>query len=66
MKHEIQPPKCGLFPAVDRKHLQAGITQQYETEMAAKIKAEMWDQIFLHIALFFYYLTFAYMVLFEW
>jgi hypothetical protein len=66
MKHEIQPPKCGVFPKVDRRYLQMGINQESQIEMAAKRKAEMLNQIGLHVALFILYLTFAYMVLFEW
>jgi len=59
-----QSQKCGLFPTVDKRHLQAGISQEYQARLEADQRAAFIENVghFLMIASFwstlFYFMFF--------
>jgi hypothetical protein len=59
-----QSPKCGLFPTVDKKHLQAGISQEYQAEIKAESTRNMINDICVWLLIATFQASFAYLVLF--
>jgi len=59
-----QSPKCGSFPAVDKKHLQAGISQEYQAEIRAERTRNLINNIGVLLIIAVFHSLFAYLVLF--
>jgi len=59
-----QSPKCGLFPTVDKRHLQEGISQERQAEIKKQQVANLINDVgvlFCHMAfwaMFFFSLLF--------
>ena len=59
-----QSPKCGLFPTVDKRHLQEGISQEQKSEIKKQSIGDIINGagvIFFHMflwAMFFFSLFF--------
>jgi hypothetical protein len=59
-----QSPKCGLFPTVDKRHLQEGISQEQKSEIKKQSIGDIINNagvIFFHMffwAMFFFSLLF--------
>jgi hypothetical protein len=64
-QHKMQhSPKCGLFPTVDKRHLEEGMRQEYQAQLKAEQRAAFINNVghFLMIASFwstlFYFMFF--------
>jgi len=60
--HQLQ--KCGSFPTVDKKYLQAGISQEYQDEMRAESNRNMINDVCVWLLIATFQAAFAYLVLF--
>lgn len=56
--------KCGLFPTVDKRHLQAGISQEYQAELKAESTRNLINNIGVLLLIATFQAAFAYLVLF--
>jgi hypothetical protein len=47
-------PKCGLFPTVDKRHLEEGMRQEYQAQLKAEQRAAFIENVghFLLVAVF--------------
>lgn len=47
-------PKCGLFPTVDKRHLEEGMRQEYQAQLKAEQRAAFINNVahFLLVAVF--------------
>jgi len=59
-----QSPKCGSFPTVDKRHLQAGISQEYQAEIKAERTRNMINNIGVLLLIATFQAAFAYFLLF--
>ena len=59
-----QSPKCGSFPTVDKRHLQAGISQEYQAEIKAESTRNLINNIGVLLLILIFQSLFAYLVLF--
>lgn len=59
-----QSPKCGLFPTVDKRHLQTGITQEYQAELRSQSFNNMINDICIWLLIATFQGAFIYLVLF--
>jgi hypothetical protein len=59
-----QSPKCGLFPTVDKKHLQAGISQEYQAEIKAESTRNLINNIGVLLLIATFQASLAYLILF--
>ena len=59
-----QSQKCGLFPTVDKRHLQAGISQEYQAEIKAESNRNMLNDIGVWLIIATFQASLAYLILF--
>jgi len=59
-----QSQKCGLFPTVDKKNLQAGISQEYQAELKAEAIRNLLNNIGVLLIILIFQSILAYLVLF--
>ena len=59
-----QSQKCGLFPTVDKRHLQAGISQEYQTELKAESTRNLINNIGVLLLIATFQASLAYLILF--
>jgi len=57
-------PKCGIFPTVDKRHLQAGISQEYQAELKAESTRNLINNIGVLLLIATFQASLAYFVLF--
>jgi len=60
--HQLQ--KCGSFPTVDKKYLQAGISQEYQDEMRAESNRNMINDVCVWLLIATFQASLAYLILF--
>ena len=59
-----QSQKCGLFPTVDKRHLQAGISQEYQAELKAESTRNLINNIGVLLLIATFQASLAYLILF--
>jgi len=59
-----QSNKCGLFPTVDKRHLQAGISQEYQAEIKAESTRNLINNIGVLLLIATFQASLAYLILF--
>lgn len=59
-----QSPKCGSFPTVDKRHLQAGISQEYQAEIKAESTRNLINDIGVLLLIATFQASLAYLILF--
>ena len=59
-----QSQKCGSFPTVDKKHLQAGISQEYQAELKAESTRNLLNDIGVLLLIATFQASLAYLILF--
>jgi len=59
-----QSPKCGSFQTVDKRHLQEGISQEYQAEIKAESTRNLINNIGVLLLILIFQSLFAYLVLF--
>jgi hypothetical protein len=59
-----QSHKCGSFPTVDKRHLQEGISQEYQAEIKAESTRNLINNIGVLLLILIFQSLFAYLVLF--
>lgn len=59
-----QSHKCGSFPTVDKKHLQAGISQEYQAELKAESTRNLLNDIGVLLLIATFQASLAYLILF--
>lgn len=59
-----QSHKCGSFPTVDKKHLQAGISQEYQAELKAESTRNLINNIGVLLLIAIFQASLAYLILF--
>jgi hypothetical protein len=59
-----QSPKCGSFPTVDKRHLQEGISQEYQAELKAESTRNLLNDIGVLLLIATFQASLAYLILF--
>ena len=59
-----QSHKCGSFPTVDKRHLQEGISQEYQAELKAESTRNLLNDIGVLLLIATFQASLAYLILF--
>jgi hypothetical protein len=59
-----QSQKCGSFPTVDKRYLQAGISQEYQAEIKAESTRNLINNIGVLLLIATFQASLAYLILF--